>query len=55
MNGSPSATYQYHLGMALKEKGDKDGSRRALEAALRLGEKAPFADADDARKALATL
>jgi hypothetical protein len=39
----------------LKEKGDKDGSRRALEAALRLGEKAPFADADDARKALATL
>ena len=54
-NVSPSATYQYHLGIALKEKGDKEGSRRALEAALRLGEKAPFADAEEARKALATL
>ena len=54
-NVSPSATYQYHLGMALKGKGDKEGSRRALEAALRLGEKRPFADADEARKALATL
>src|SRR6185503_18052599 len=32
---SPSATYQYHLGMALKEKGDKEGSRRALEASVR--------------------
>lgn len=52
---SPSATYQYHLGMALKEKGDKDGSRRALEASLRLGEQKPFAYADDARKALAGL
>jgi tetratricopeptide (TPR) repeat protein len=55
VNGSPSATYRYHLGMALKGKGDKDGSRRALEAALRLAEKRPFADVDDARKALATL
>ena len=54
-NGSPSATYKYHLGMALKGKGDKEGSRRALEAALRLGEKTPFADAEDAKKALATL
>jgi len=54
-NVSPSATYHYHLGMALKGKGDKDGSRRALEAALRLGEKKPFPDADEARKALATL
>jgi len=54
-NVSPSATYQYHLGMALKGKGDKEGSRRALEAALRLGEKRPFADAEEARKALATL
>src|SRR6185436_17569111 len=54
-NVSPSATYQYHLGMALKGKGDKEGSRRALEAALRLNEKRPFADADEARKALATM
>jgi tetratricopeptide (TPR) repeat protein len=53
---SPTATYQFHLGMALKEKGDKDGSRRALEASLRLGEqKPPFAYADDARKALSSL
>jgi hypothetical protein len=41
--------------MALKGKGDKDGSRRALETALRLSEKKPFADAEEARKALATL
>ena len=56
-NGVPSATYQYHLGMALKGKGDKDGSRRALEAALQLADKQkrPFADADEAKKALATL
>ena len=54
-NNSPSATYRYHLGMALKGKGDKEGSRRELEAALRLAEKRPFADADEARKALATL
>lgn len=55
VNGSPSATYQYHLGMALKGKGDKDGSRRALETALRLGEKKPFADVEEAKKALATM
>lgn len=56
-NGVPSATYHYHLGMALKGKGDKDGSRRALEAALQLADKQkrPFADAEDAKKALATL
>ncbi|HEU4711576.1 MAG TPA: tetratricopeptide repeat protein [Pyrinomonadaceae bacterium] len=54
-NGSPSATYQYHLGMALKGKGDKAGARRALETALRLGEQKPFPDAEEARKALATL
>ncbi|HJT67917.1 MAG TPA: tetratricopeptide repeat protein [Pyrinomonadaceae bacterium] len=55
VNGVPSATYRYHLGMALKGKGDKDGSRRELEAALRLAEKKPFADAEEAKKALATL
>ena len=53
--GTPSATYHYHLGMALKEKGDKAGSRRELEASLRLAEKAPFNDIDEARKALASL
>lgn len=54
-NVSPSAAYHYHLGMALKGKGDKEGSRRELEAAIRLSEKAPFADVDDAKKALASL
>jgi tetratricopeptide (TPR) repeat protein len=54
-NVPPSASYHYHLGMALKGKGDKDGSRRALETALRLAESKPFADVEEARKALATL
>jgi tetratricopeptide (TPR) repeat protein len=52
---SPSATYQFHLGMALKGKGDKEGSRRALEASLRLGEQKPFPYADEAKQALASL
>jgi tetratricopeptide (TPR) repeat protein len=52
---APSATYHYHLGMALKAKGDKAGSRRELEASLRLADKSPFADIDEARKALASL
>lgn len=54
-NVSPSATYHFHLAMALKEKGDKQGARRELETALKLGEKAPFADAEEARKVLPTL
>jgi len=54
-NTAPSAAYHYHLGMALKGKGDKDESRRELETAIRLSDKAPFADLDDAKKALATL
>ena len=54
-NSAPSATYHYHLGMALKAKGDKSGSRRELEASLRLSEKSPFAEIDEARKALASL
>jgi tetratricopeptide (TPR) repeat protein len=54
-NGTPSATYHYHLGMALKAKGDKTGSRRELEASLRLADKSPFNDIDEARKALASL
>jgi tetratricopeptide (TPR) repeat protein len=54
-NSSPSATYQYHLGMALKGKGDKEASRRALEASLRLAEQKPFPYEDAARQALASL
>jgi tetratricopeptide (TPR) repeat protein len=52
---SPSATYRFHLGMALKAKGDKEASRRELQAALKLGENSPFPDAEEAKKALATL
>lgn len=52
---SPSATYRFHLGMALMAKGDKQASRRELEAALKLGENSTFPDAEEARKALATL
>jgi len=55
VNGTPSATYQYHLGMALKGKGDREGSQQALQTALRLGEKGTFLYAEEAKKALATL
>ena len=54
-NVSPSATYHFHLGMALKAKGDNEAARRELDAALKLGEKTPFPDADEARKVLPTL
>jgi tetratricopeptide (TPR) repeat protein len=54
-NGAPSAAYHYHLGMALKEKGDKEESRRELQTAIRLSDKAPFGDLEEAKKALATL
>ena len=54
-NVTPSASYRFHLGMALKGKGDKEESRRELEAAIRLGDKAPFAEVEEAKKALATL
>lgn len=51
-----SASYRFHLGMALAGKGDKAGARRELEQALRLGEKQPnFTNAEEARKTLATL
>ena len=53
-NATPSGAYHYHLGMALKGKGDAEESRRELETAIRLSEKAPFADVDQARKALAS-
>jgi tetratricopeptide (TPR) repeat protein len=54
-NGTPSANYQYHLGMALKARGEKDAARRALEEAVRLSERAPFAEVDEARNALGSL
>jgi tetratricopeptide (TPR) repeat protein len=54
-NGVPSPTYRFHLGVALAAKGDKAGGRREIEAALRLSEKTNFPEADEARKALATL
>jgi tetratricopeptide (TPR) repeat protein len=54
-NGSPSANYRYHLGMALKARGDKEAARRELELAVRLSEKSPFAESGEARNVLATL
>ena len=54
-NVSPSASYQYHLGMALMGTGNKEESRRALQTAIKLGEKTSFAEVEDAKKALATL
>jgi tetratricopeptide (TPR) repeat protein len=54
-NGSPAPNYHYHLGMALKAKGDKEAARRELELAVRLSEKAPFAEAGEARGVLASL
>jgi len=54
-NGSPTPGYYYHLGVALQANGDKAGARKQIETALRLGEKTNFAEANDARKALATL
>ena len=41
--------------MALKGKGDNQAAKRELEASLRLAEKTPFADVDEAKKALASL
>jgi tetratricopeptide (TPR) repeat protein len=54
-NALPSPTYRYHLGVALAAKGDKAGARREIETALRLGEKANFAEVNEAKKTLATL
>jgi len=54
-DGIPSPTYHYHLGAALAAKGDKAAARREIESALKLSEKMPFPEADDAKKALATL
>jgi len=54
-NGAPSASYHYHLGMALKAKGDKEAARVELQTSIRLAEKAPFGDLEEAKKALAEL
>jgi tetratricopeptide (TPR) repeat protein len=54
-NGNAAPNFHYHLGMALKAKGDKEAARRELELAVRLSEKAPFAEAGEARNVLATL
>jgi len=56
-NDSPSPSYHYHLGMALASKGDKLAAKREIELALSISTKpnTQFSEADDARKALATL
>src|SRR5215212_7799651 len=54
-NVSPSATYHYHLGIALKGSGDKEEARRQLETSIRLSEKTRFAELEDAKKELAAL
>ena len=54
-SGSPSPIYRFHLGMTLAAMGDKWGARKELEAALTLGKRTSFGDADEARKTLATL
>jgi tetratricopeptide (TPR) repeat protein len=54
-NKNPSASYHYHLGMALKGKGDSAGAKRELEASIRLADKTPFPDIEEAKKALTSL
>jgi len=54
-NIAPSANYHYHLGMALKAQGAKEESRRELETAIRLAERSPFSDLEEAKKALASM
>ncbi len=56
-NGVGNATpdYHFHLGMALKARGDKEAARRELEQAVRLSDRAPFSDTKEARSALANL
>lgn len=51
----PTASYHYHLGMALKAKGDLVNARKELEISIRNAEKAPFVDLEEAKKALASL
>ena len=51
----PNPIYRFHLGVAFAAIGDKPNARRELEAALALGKRTSFGEADEARKALATL
>ena len=51
---SPSGNYRYHLAMALRASGDRSAAKRELELALRLAERTPFPDVEEARKALST-
>jgi tetratricopeptide (TPR) repeat protein len=55
MKTFPAASYHYHLGMALKAKGDIAGAKKELEIAIRNAEKAPFVDLEEAKKVLASL
>ncbi|MCV5779169.1 hypothetical protein OFN45_33200, partial [Escherichia coli] len=50
-----SPVYRYHLGMALLGLGDKEGARRELQEALRLGEGQNFPEAEAVRQTLASL
>ncbi len=52
---APSASYHYHLGLALKGKGDIVNAKKQLEISIRNAEKAPFGDLEEAKKALASL
>lgn len=54
-NGQPTPSYHFHLGVALAAKGDKAGARKEIKSALRLAARTTFPEADEARKALATL
>ena len=56
-NVPASASYHYHLGMALAAKGDKPAAKREIEQALSMSEKPnmQFEEANEARKALSTL
>ena len=54
-NLPPSATYHYHLAMALRGRGDREESRRELQTAIKLSEKAPLPDLEEAKKALGGL
>jgi Flp pilus assembly protein TadD len=50
-----NSTYRFHLGMAYAGKGDKAGARREIQEALKRSDRLNPADADEARKTLATL
>jgi tetratricopeptide (TPR) repeat protein len=54
-SGFYSPTYHYHLGMAMKARGDNAGAKRELEAAIKYSEKVAFPDVEEAKKTLATL